>query len=144
MSNKSKNQNQRNGQNIGVIHQQTVQQTVWQHPMPPPEILAAFKQVSPELVDVFTQQWVEEASHRRNNETEGLRQRGYEMESQRIEMTLRHQKDRHAMWLSFGLILSLLVGSVFLIFQGQQISGIATLISALSLFYFRKQNKGKE
>jgi uncharacterized membrane protein len=111
-----------------------IQQTSFSGPLPPPHILAEYKQVVPGLADVLIENWTKEVNHRHSMETKALEE-NREVNKRSHGMFISENRFRYFKTAcSFFLVLSALGGTLYFANQiGKETAFVTAIIEALGL-----------
>lgn len=109
-------------------------QTRFSGPLPPPEALARYEQILPGAADRITRMAEAQSAHRQGIETKV------------VDSNIAREKT--GQWLGAGLYLFTIAAGTWLIAQGYNTGGLATVISssvgAVSIFVIGIRRRGKE
>lgn len=134
----------RNNQESGKFVSTQLEQHVWTSPLPPPDVLQKYKELDPEFLNTVVDQIKIEADHRRRLESEQSSQREMQIKTERDIATKVIQERRLNTLYAFSLAFLIVICSTYLVTQGHQAIGVATLVSAIGYVFWGKKIKDSQ
>lgn len=99
-------------------------------PLPPPQELAQYNEIDPELSKVIVGQWTSETEFRREMMRED------QQLNRELQIGILKTHDRNSLWgliLGFGLALVAILGGIFLASKGRDLTGFFMFFSGLGV-----------
>lgn len=121
-----------------------VSQQSWVSPLPPPDVLEAYRGVDPKFLDTVVDQIKAEAEHRRSQDREILAQRAREIEIQNAIVTANSNETFRNQIFGFLLCLIVIGMSGYLAILGQSLAACASFAAAIAWLFWGKRSKDEK